>query len=180
MGEPRRTLWLLRHAKTEREPPRGGSDHERRLSQRGRRDADALAARLGKKGDMFGFAADDLPTLVLSSTATRAVQTAERALARMVPAPVITTMRSLYGAEPDDVLDEVRLLDDALTSVMVVGHNPTFHDLAAGMAPPDETPAGLRDSMPTCALAVFALSQDHWTDVRQGTAELIGLFAPPF
>jgi phosphohistidine phosphatase len=180
VGSPEwtRYCWLLRHAKTLQDPPRGGSDHERRLAPRGRRDADALGLRLGDKGDHFGFPQDALPGLVLCSTATRTVQTTERVLSASSAAPPVEYLNSLYHADPDDVIAQLRVLEDDLESVMVVGHNPTFQQLAATMGSSSREVD--RRGFPTCSLMVFGLTGPKWTDTVLGEATVLGLFAPPF
>jgi len=167
-------LWLLRHAKAV--PPTRGSDHERPLAPRGRRDADALGRRLCE--DRLGFAPADLPELVLCSTATRTVQTAELVLAHLTTPPQVDQRRALYGASPEQVLDEVRTVDDGVGSVMVVGHNPTAHALAITLDRDRDKVA--ERSLPTCALAVFRLPVDRWIDVAEGAGSLLGLFTPPY
>jgi phosphohistidine phosphatase len=178
-----RLVWLLRHAKTLTDPPKGGGDHERKLGPRGRRDADALGRRLGDGGDLLGFGADELPSLVLCSTATRATQTAERALGAMAPPPTVDQRRSLYAADPNQVIDELRTVDDGVTSVMVVGHNPTAHALAESMVAAADK-AGRREvtrhGFPTCAVAVYRVPASRWPDLALGTGTLLGLFVPPY
>jgi phosphohistidine phosphatase len=164
-------LWILRHAKAVADPPAGGTDHERPLAPRGRRDADALGKRLAEPG----FAPGALPDLVLCSTATRTVQTAQRALAALDDPPPVEHRRALYRASPDDVLDELRELGPEHGSVMVVGHNPTAHDLVVGL---DRRAAP--KSFLTCAVAVFELPGDDWATVSWGTGTLLGLSSPPF
>ncbi len=165
-------LWLLRHAKTVPDPPPGQTDHERVLAPRGRRDADALGRRLADPG----FAGGDRPGLVLCSTAARTVETAERALAGMEDPPPVEYRRALYGASPEEVLDQLRGVDRDVRTVMVVGHNPTAEALAAGMG--RKPPPG--PAFPTCALAVYQLPIDRWDDVAQGQGTLRGLFVPPY
>jgi phosphohistidine phosphatase len=166
-------LWLLRHAKTVPDPPPGKTDHERPLAPRGRRDADALAHRL--ETDLLGFKASTLPKLVLCSTAVRTVQTAERVVPGLGDPPV-EYRKALYNASPEDVIDELRELDDGIASVMVVGHNPTAQILAVTM----EKKRDERRTFPTCALAVYRLPAKRWADVDQGTGTLVGLFSPPY
>ena len=104
MGDPPqpgpRTLWLVRHAKALADPPFGGTDHERPLSSRGRRDAAALGRRLGPAGDHLGLAADP-PTAALSSTASRAARDRRR---RRAPLGAIHCRRAetlvVRGASP--------------------------------------------------------------------------------
>ncbi len=174
----RRTLWVLRHAKTRRRPPVGGGDHERVLDPRGRRDADALGSRLGDRGDRLGLPEDLLPQLVLCSTAARTVETTERVLAKMANPPAVSYLRSLYEATPEDVLEQISKTDDAVRSLMVVGHNPTFEALAAAM-PASPHPA-LAGGLATGALAVFTLPIGRWEEVAPHTAGVLGVFAPPY
>jgi phosphohistidine phosphatase len=175
---PRRALWILRHAKSRRRPPVGGDDHERVLEERGRRDADALGARLGDGGDRLGLPEDLVPQLVLCSTAARAVETTERVLAQMSTPPVVTYLRSLYEATPEEVLEHVSMTDDVVRSLMIVGHNPTIETLAAAM-PASPAPA-LAGGLATGALAVFTLPVRRWEEVAPRTAGLLGVFAPPY
>jgi phosphohistidine phosphatase len=176
-------LWLLRHAKTRREPPPGGSDHERQLSPRGQKDATKLGERLGDRGDHLGLTLDELPGLVLCSTATRSVQTVERALAGMASPPPVKYEHALYEASPQELLDQVHRVDDDVPTVMVVGHNPTFEDLALGLLHKGDK-RGREElgskGFPTCAVGVFDLDGDRWRQAALGAATLGGLYAPPF
>src|ERR1700733_8748038 len=96
-----RRLMLLRHAKTESDAP-SGRDRDRRLDDRGRRDA----AEIG------GFIAGHppFPGTVLVSPATRAHQTWELAWAAMkelMPPPQVELLPELYGADPAQLLQTI-------------------------------------------------------------------------
>jgi phosphohistidine phosphatase len=173
-----RSLWLLRHAKTVRHPPVGGADHERTLAPRGRRDADALGQRLGDHGDHLGLSDDVMPSLVLCSTAARTVETTERVLADLAVPPPVRYLRSLYDASPEEVLEQVSMVEDDVASVMVVGHNPTFEALVAGL--PTSPSGSLKGGFATCGLAVFDLAVRRWDEIEPRTATLLGVFHPPF
>jgi phosphohistidine phosphatase len=173
-----RTLWVLRHAKTIRQPPVGGGDHERSLAPRGRGDADALGRRMGDDGDHFGLALDLSPALVLCSTAARTVETTERVLAGLAEPPPVTYLRSLYGASPEDVLEQVSMVDEDITSVLVVGHNPTLEALVAAM--PKSPVAVLSGGFATCGLAVFHLPVRRWDEIAPRIGAVLGVFVPPF
>lgn len=170
-------LWLLRHAKAADDPPPGGSDHERPLAPRGRRDAAALGRRLGA-GDL-GFGAVDLPDLVLTSSAARTVETAQLvAGAHGVP---IDRRRRLYYGSPDDVLAEIRTIDDGVRSLMVVGHNPATHSLALELLGDDDAVGrATLASFPTCACAVFDVGRARWRDAAPGEVALRGFVRPPY
>jgi phosphohistidine phosphatase len=171
-----RAVWLLRHAKAVVDPPPGGGDHERPLSAKGRRDADALGRRLGDDGDHLGLGS--FPELVLCSTATRTRQTAERVMAELGQPPPVEYRRAIYEASPGGVVEQLQAVDDAVASVMVVGHNPTIEILASTLDRGEKRRRGPR-ALPTCALAVFSFDS-AWTDVAIGTANGVELFVPPF
>jgi phosphohistidine phosphatase len=176
-----RRLWILRHAKAANKTPSVRADHGRHLASRGRRDADALAERIWE--DRLGLAPEDLPEVVLCSSAARTTETAERVLAHFAVPPTIEVTDALYHADPDDVIEQVRLVDDTVRSVMVVGHNPTFHELALIMPAAGDVPgrrAVQSRGFPTCAVAIFELEAGSWRETREGSGRLLGLFTPPF
>jgi phosphohistidine phosphatase len=170
-------LWLVRHAKAAPDPPRGGSDHERPLAPRGRRDAAALGLRL--RAGALGFDDAALPGLVLASSAARTTETAKKVAAALgVP---LDRRRRLYYGSPTDVLSEVRTLDDRVRSVMVVGHNPATHELAlALLAGDDRAGHAALASFPTCAIALFRTGATRWSDLAYGAAALVGFARPPY
>ncbi|MDE0025374.1 MAG: histidine phosphatase family protein [Spirochaetaceae bacterium] len=152
-----RTLYLLRHAKAG-SAAAGRRDHDRELTVRGRREAAALGARYAGGGD--------LPDLVVTSTAARAVQTAELwAQAAGLPATVIVRRDGIYLAEAEAVLRLVHGLDEALQRVLLVGHNPTFSELATGLS-------RRFIALPTCAMAVLSVV-GAWADAGAASARLL-------
>lgn len=140
-------LVVVRHAKAE---SYAASDAARALSERGR--ADAVAA-----GEWLREAAP-VPGLALVSSATRTRETfsglAEGAGWALEP----TVEESLYSADEDSVLDLVRSTDEAVGTVLVVGHNPTVAMLAQ-LLDDGDGPAEAADRMatgyPTGGVAVF-------------------------
>jgi phosphohistidine phosphatase len=184
MPQERRVLWLLRHAKTLTDPPAGGSDFDRLLAPRGRRDAKALAGLIGHHGKHLGLGKHiPLPQIALVSPAARTMATADLVLAGWDRPPAVTAIPGLYDGDPEEVLDHLRALDESVSSVMVVGHNPTAQALALGlMEHGDKSGHDLlvRRGFPTCALAVYTLGIERWSEVAGQTARLAGLFIPPF
>jgi phosphohistidine phosphatase len=180
-----RTLWLLRHAKTVADPPPGGSDFDRVLAPRGRRDGKALGRLFAGKGEGLGRALDGVarPQVALVSPAARTRATAELVLADMADPPECRFFDDLYGADPEEVLTFVRALDDDVDAAMVVGHNPTAQSLSQGLlAPRDKKGLSLavRTGFPTCALGVYAFKLESWVELEAGTAKLIAMLAPPY
>lgn len=182
-GRRRRVVWMLRHAKAVADTPVGGTDHDRQLAPRGRRDAKALGRRLGgRKADWLSLDRENLPQLILCSTATRTRETIERVLDAMKDPPPVEYLRSLYLADPDDVFELLRQTDDAVRSVMLVGHNPTAQAVAAALTEPAVPPAESPEvqGFATCAVAVASFPAGPWSGLTPGTAAWARVFAPPY
>lgn len=164
-------LYLFRHAKAS-QPPGGPDDHARPLADRGAVDAAAIGQRLIRLGAV--------PGVVLCSSARRAVESLEHAFPSPAAAVETAVDKSLYTAGPGQVLQRVRGLDDAVSSAMVVGHNPTLGVLAerlAGSGDPDLL-AELAEKFPTAAVAGLEFDTDRWREVGPGLARLAFLLTP--
>ncbi|MPZ25364.1 MAG: histidine phosphatase family protein [Micromonosporaceae bacterium] len=141
-----RSLVLLRHAKAD--APRGVADEDRPLSARGQADAHAAGGWLAGR---------QVPELVLCSPAKRTRQT-WHAVAASLPAdaaPVVRYERRLYLGDPDSLLELVQEVEDPVTRVLVIGHNPTLSQLVFTL---DPEAGGLdSDGLRTCGLTVHEL-----------------------
>ena len=170
-----RRLLLLRHAKTENDAP-SGRDQDRRLDNRGRRDAAEIGGWIGRH--------PPFPGMVLVSHAIRAHQTWEvawEAMRDLVPEPQVELMPDLYGADPSQLLQIIRDASVAdPKTLMLVGHNPGMHELALALAGSDDAAGrkALADNLPTSGLAVFDFEIDDWTDVAFRRGRLV-LFVSP-
>jgi len=169
-----RHVWILRHAKAAKDGTEG-DDHSRPLTGRGRRQAAQVATLLAERAKT----GKPVPDLVLSSSAARALQTAEAAHRALSDVP-LEIDRSLYRAGPDDVIERLRLLAEPTLAPMVVGHNPTFHELALELVGSDDAEgrARLEDGFPTAVVAVVACDIERWADLAPGAGRLEELFLP--
>ncbi len=159
------------------------------LAPRGRRDATALGNLIGSDGQ--GSSPDhgihlnriEPPQIALVSPAARTSATAELVLAAMSGETKTEYPEYLYGADPDDVLEYLRRVPETISSVMVVGHNPTVHALGAGLISPQDTKGRslvTRRGFPTCALGIYRLDIAAWAEVTGRCGTLLGLLVPPF
>ncbi len=161
-----RNLVLMRHAKSDY--PAGVPDHERPLAARGVREA-------GLAGDWLR---ENLPGFdaVLCSSAVRTRQT----LARTgVEAPVDYLDR-LYDAHPGTVIEEINKVADDVTTLLVVGHEPTTSAVALGLAGPgSDRGAAERIALkyPTSAIAVLRVP-GTWAGLELSGAELVSFHVP--
>jgi phosphohistidine phosphatase len=153
-------LIVMRHAKAGELP--GGPDFERALRQRGRTDAAAAGRWLRGHGYR--------PDLVLCSAARRTRQTwqyVSQALGSEVP---MEPERRLYHADAADVMDVLRETDQAVGTLMYVGHNPAAAELVAALT-------GTEPDFPTAAIAVLAISGE-WAGLGPGDGELEASWTP--
>lgn len=114
----KRTLYLVRHARA----LKGGSgiaDIDRPLHDVGIHEANEMANQMKELLE--------IPRLIISSTATRAISTAlifQRVL--HVPTENIKVTDHLYEIDVNDLFEMVSELDDRFHAIMLVGHNPAF------------------------------------------------------
>ena len=164
-----RTLYLLRHAKAERGD---GGDFERTLTTRGQGDAAALGAYMRGR--------DYRPGLMLCSPAARTRETLERLQAALGGEPAAAFNRQLYLGSAGMLLQRLQEVDEAVGSVLLIGHNPGLAQLAAMLAPRGDKHAlaRLREKYSTCGLAVIHLHVDRWEQAGPGTGTLTDFMAP--
>lgn len=151
MGRAARRLVLVRHAKA---GSGAGSDHDRRLTPRGTRDA----------ADTGRWLAGRVSTVdhVWVSSAVRAVQTWQE-VRRSLPEPgEVAVDRALYDAGARDVLEHLAAAEQH-DVLVVVGHNPTMEQVLDALT---GDPHGLR---PGAAAVV---------DLDDGRGRLVELYTP--
>jgi phosphohistidine phosphatase len=164
-------LLLLRHAKS-RWDEQGVADHARDLAPRGVKAARRMGQLLRERGLV--------PDLVLCSTARRASQTwqlASESLGTEVP---IRFDERLYLASPSRMISVARELGAAAGRLLLVGHDPGLHRLAASLAAEGEEK--LREQLaakfPTAALAHLAIDVASWAGFTGQPGRLRGFWRP--
>ena len=108
---------------------------------------------------------DVRPDLVLCSTAVRARATLDL-IAPALGAPTVEFDDGLYHAWAEDLLERLRGSPPGLESVLLIGHNPGFHDLVALLAPPGP------EDFPTGALAELLVAADDWRELQPRSEQL--------
>ena len=166
-----RTLYLLRHGDAESKPS-GGNDHERSLAPAGRRASERVGVHLAR--NPFP------PSLLLCSSARRAVETLE-AVRSHLPGPAeVLCERGLYLAASDQIFQRICEVDGRHRVVLLVGHNPGVGRLAHDLVRPS---AGgdyerLQREFPAGALAVLTFDVDRWSDIAPQRARLAEFTTP--
>jgi phosphohistidine phosphatase len=150
-------VYLLRHAKSSWDDA-SLADFDRPLAERGV----SAAARMGEymKNEAL------VPDAVLTSGAKRALETWE-GVRPLLGDPVSRVEDNLYMASPDLIFSWLRMLPDEVASVLLVGHNPGFEELALRLAGDGKKKAlkRMRKKYPTTALAVLRFDVDQWSGI---------------
>lgn len=152
-------LILIRHAKSDW-GSEGLKDIDRHLNERGYTDAYFMANWYAEN--------QQLPDLIISSAATRALSTAlifARKLGLKMTS--IEMQPDIYEAHDDTLLKIVQKIGDSHKRVMLFGHNPGFTDLSNRLAP-----GTYFDNIPTCGIVAVNFKTDSWKKVNEESGEL--------
>ena len=158
-----KTLLLLRHGKS-RWSDENLADHDRPLKKRGIAASKRMGQLLANK--------ELLPDHALTSSATRAITTAQLFASDAKYAGEIVTVPALYHAEVFGLVAVASQLADRFGRVLIVAHNPGLENWILRLI-------GRVEVFPTAALAWIELPIDSWTDLSVNTpGTLQGLWRP--
>lgn len=158
-----KTLLLFRHGKSDWEAD-WDDDHDRPLARRGVKAAGLMGRVLA--------GIDQVPDAAFTSSARRAADTVELAAKAGDWTCPIETVPSLYEASAAGVVEFVRGRSDALGSVLLAGHEPTWSSVVAKLT------GGASVKFPTAAIARIDFEVDGWNDVIEGGGTLVWLLPP--
>lgn len=166
-----RRLMLLRHAKSDWSSP-GQSDHARELAPRGRKAAPLMGRYMAEHAM--------IPDHAIISTAARTRETWRLVADAFPRKPSAAFEDRIYEASPRDILAAIAAAPASARSLLVVGHNPGFHETANLLVNSgDKRMRGrLSEKFPTAALAVIDLDIPDWTVIRPGTGRLEAFVTP--
>lgn len=135
------------------------ADVDRPLKGRGVRDAYNTAEWLAEQGDM--------PEVLISSPATRALHTALIFARRLnIPFSDVIIEESIYGANTQHLRKLVASIGDEYASVMIFGHNPTITHFV------NYCIEHHIDHVPTTGVACLKFDVTSWAHIDQN-AELM-------
>ena len=109
--------------------------------------------------------------MVLCSSATRARQTWENAEAGGASCEDVRYTEAIYHDWTDELLDEVRELEESVPTALLIGHQPTLSDLVLSLAKPSPLADSVAERFPTAALAVLSY-RGAWRTLGSGKATL--------
>lgn len=143
-----KTIFIVRHAKSNW-AEEGGEDRSRTLTAEGIADATKMGKLLAEE-DLF-------PDLILSSTATRAEETA-KIIAKGLgfPESKIDFKNALYNASAETILLVIQSVETEVNKIMFVAHNPGVSNFLSLITD------GSSVNMGTCDVAIVNLEIDDW------------------
>jgi len=148
-------LILARHG-TAQDKLKIRDDFERALTGKGKEECEFAGQRLKEMQVM--------PDLVMSSPATRALSTAIVISSKInYPQNKIISVSPLYEGKLRDIVSLLRSINNSITSVMLVGHNPLFDQLYAYLC---ERPS---ISIKKGGVAALILNISSWTELNKNT-----------
>jgi phosphohistidine phosphatase len=166
-------LMLLRHAKSDW--PSGVRDAERPLSDRGEKAAALIGAYMAHHAL--------IPDRVLCSPARRTRDTwtgISAAISAQLPSADVVFDGRLYGATRPGLLSVIRDQDDAVRTLLLLGHNPGLQEAAEWLiaAGDVELRERLREKFPAAALVVIDFALDAWSRVHERSGRLERFVTP--
>jgi len=154
-----KTLILVRHAKSSWDDA-GLSDFERPLSERGKKDAPAMADRLYERGikiDAF-----------VSSPARRAKKTAEQFAKKYKKEKDDLVLKTeLYMASDEAFNSVVEKLNDDIDCVAIFSHNPGITDFANSLTD------AKTDNIPTCGIFALSIEAKKWIKFKEAKKKFL-------
>jgi phosphohistidine phosphatase len=160
-----KTIYMLRHARAESQDeiiP----DKERKLVERGIKDARTIAKSLYDEGFM--------PELILSSDTPRALETAKIFAKKLkFEGPEIIINEQIYSAaDAGPLLEIIKGLDEKYSSVLMVGHDPTLSALAHLLA------KSFSFELPKAGLLGIECKKRKWKDIVPEVSQIQLFMAP--
>jgi phosphohistidine phosphatase len=149
-----RRLILIRHAEAVVHAQNG--DHERGLTEQGRRDADFM-------GDYL-LSEHLVPDMVLVSSAKRTIETFGQVKA-FFPFLEMKQESIIYNALPEKLLGLIQGTHASVQTLMMIGHNPGFEDVAKELIGFGDryAHARLAQGFQTAGLVVIDFSIEFWS-----------------
>ncbi len=147
-----KTLFITRHGKSSWDFE-NIADIDRPLSTRGINNAYTMAERFKAKGM--------ISELLFSSPASRALHTAIIYIRILgLSWESLKINERIYFDSANEILEIIEQADDHYSSIMVIGHNPAFTELANSLL---QHPV---DNIPTAGIVTLVFPTNQWALIR--------------
>ncbi|NDE89904.1 MAG: hypothetical protein EB059_02005 [Alphaproteobacteria bacterium] len=168
-----KTLILLRHA--EAVELKNGKDIQRPLTQKGRGMAVWVAHQLSKE--------ERYPEFILCSSALRTKETCQLIQDAWADDchPQVFFDPAIYSLDVATAMEMISEQDEMHDTIMIIGHNPTIHELAAHLCDVTQAPkkiAKLTHGFPPASCAIIQFDVQDWNKIRKAKGTLVDFFHP--
>lgn len=166
-----KNLFVIRHSKA-------------KLNEEGEEDFERALNKSGEEGAKFsGKWISNLEInleKIFSSSAVRSKQTTEILAKQLKIPPKIVFESNLYLADEYDLLEYIKLIDDKLNNIAIIGHEPGLKRLIlmlTGSFKPglDEV---LNRKFSTSSVAIISLNIPFWSSLNEREGVLSEYFNP--
>lgn len=163
-------LYILRHAKAGQTNKNIINDHDRPLTEKGISQCAMVGKHLKKSKAKID--------LIMSSTSRRTKETTELTLKELKKDIKTRFLSKLYLGGVNDILKQARKAEKSAKSLLIVGHNPGLHQLAASLVKEGDAKAirNMIGNFPPGSLAVMQFDVDDWNEVKWRSGKLIDFF----
>ena len=153
---------LFRHGRSE--SGHFGLDHDRPLASSGISDVKRMGLYLSN--------INQLPDLVISSTALRAKTTAVTAIDAGKWPCSIEFDSGIYGGDAFSLLTLANRQDNSYSSICIVGHEPNFSNFIVQLT------GDVHKPFYKCSLARISIDVEKWEDITTGIGRLDWMVQP--
>ncbi len=172
MSRIKKTLYLARHAKSSWDSG-VNNDYDRPLSKRGEKDAKRIGAEL--------VTLNWVPEKIIASPAMRAKQTCKSVCDQLkISNDTIEWNEAIYAAYTVTLLHIITNQVESVSSVMLVGHNPSMEDLLLHFCGADQLRGSVQPNgkLFTTGNVAKITVDGSWKDLAMGDAKLEALLRP--
>ncbi|MFD2207797.1 SixA phosphatase family protein [Kiloniella antarctica] len=166
-----KTIFIARHAST-KPPLKNQHDSERPLTVKGHDEAQWLGQFISNQS---------LPSLILTSSATRARQTSGLIRDILSSELSIDVHPELYLASPLQVLKNLKSLPTTLETLVLIGHNPGLSQFLHDISGPRSQEAAMNriyGGLPPAGLAIVECQVDNWSEISKESTKLLNIIHP--
>ena len=158
-----RYIILFRHGKSDWNA-NYASDHERPVSKRG--------IKAAKKMGRYLSNIDQVPGLIISSTALRALNTAEIAINAGKWSSKLVLEKQIYESNVETLISIISKQSNEYNSICLVGHEPTFSSFI------ERCNNSTWSRFPTASMAQINFNINSWYDIDLKFGSLVWLIRP--
>lgn len=164
-------IFLMRHSKAGQTSKHMLSDYERPLTKKGEELCAIIAEYFSK------FYKDSPPQLIICSTTTRAKQTAALFNKYFEGDDIeILPIQELYMTKDnEEFLNIIKDLDDKVSSLLVIGHNPSLQQFALDFANEGDKKKfrEMRSNFAPGSFATFNADNRSWKNIAENGGILL-------